>query len=124
MTHRMIMRSVGKQPGLLRVRDLLLIFYTIWIPTGLDFSVKGVGRGNEMVLTFALFVPPVAQGFAFIAVASVASALFRVRTDWPKWLLYVLLCFIFFAAMLTILHASFIPIFGICQTACIVPVPW
>ena len=124
MTHRMIMSSVGKQPGLLRVHDLLLIFYTIWIPTGLDFSVKGVGRGNEMVLTFVIFVTPIAQGLAFIAVASVASALFRIRTDWPKWLLYVLLCFIFFAVMLIILHAIFIFIFGICQTACIVPVPW
>jgi hypothetical protein len=120
----MIMSSVGKQPGLLRVHDLLLIFYTIWIPTGLDFSVKGVGRGNEMVLTFVIFVTPIAQGLAFIAVASVASALFRIRTDWPKWLLYVLLCFIFFAVMLIILHAIFIFIFGICQTACIVPVPW
>ena len=37
MTHRMIMNSVGKQPGLLRVRDLLLIFYTVWIPSALDF---------------------------------------------------------------------------------------
>ena len=31
MTHRMIMNSVGKQRGLLRVRDLLLIFYTVYL---------------------------------------------------------------------------------------------
>jgi len=83
MTHRMIVSSVGKQPGLLRVRDLLLIFYTVWIPCSLDFSVRGVGRGNEMVVTFMIFVCPIAQGLSFFVVAWVASALFRVRADWP-----------------------------------------
>ena len=127
MTHRMIMNSVGKQPGLLRVRDLLLIFYTVWIPSALDFSVKGVGRGNEMVSTFMIFVTPVGQALAFLAVASVASALFRVRTDWPTWLLYVLLVnssSSIFATMIPTMTAICIPLLGVCQTACMVPVPW
>ena len=124
MTHRMIVSSVGKQPGLLRVRDLLLIFYTVWIPCSLDFSVRGVGRGNEMVVTFMIFVCPIAQGLSFLIVAWVASALFRVRADWPKWLLHVLLFFSFFVGMLIPFHAIFFALFGVCQTACLVPVPW
>ena len=124
MTHRMIVSSVGKQPGLLRVRDLLLIFYTVWIPCSLDFSVRGVGRGNEMVVTFMIFVTPISQGLSFLVVAWVASALFRVRADWPKWLLHVLLFFSFFVGMLIPFHAIFFALFGVCQTACIVPVPW
>lgn len=124
MTHSMIMSSVGKQPGLLRVRDLLLILYTVWIPNALDFSVKGVGRGNEMVSTFMIFVPLFGHLLAFLAVASVASALFRVRTDWPTWLLYVLLLIVFFATLVPTGFAIFIPLLGVCQTACILPVPW
>ena len=89
MTHRMIMRSVGKQPGLLRVRDLLLICYTVWIPGALDFSVKGVGRGNDMVTALMFLVTPIGQGLGCLAMAAVASALFRDRTHWPMWLLYV-----------------------------------
>ena len=107
-----------------RVRDLLLIFYTVWIPCSLDFSVSGVGRGNEMVVTFMIFVCPIAQGLSFFVVAWVASALFRVRADWPKWLLHVLLFFSFFVGMLIPFHAIFFALFGVCQTACLVPVPW
>jgi hypothetical protein len=107
MTHHMIMASVGKQPGLLCVHDLLLIFYVVWVPCALDFSVHGVGRGNEMVCTFMFVVCPLAQGPPFLVVASVASALYRVRADWPKLLLYVVLCFVgMILCMLTFFTAT------------------
>ena len=125
MTHNMIMTSVGKQPGLLRVRDLLLIFYTVWIPCALDCSVHGVARGNQMVSTTMLLVFPISQGpCCFLTVAFVASALFRLRTDWPRWLLHLILFVVYMVCMLATMHVIFIPIFGVCGEACIVPVWW
>ena len=122
-TNRMIMSSVGNQPGLLRVRDLAVIFYTVWIPSGLDFCVRGEGRGNEMVFTFMLLITPVAQSLGFIFVAWAAGGLFRVRTDWPKWLLHIILFFVFFGSM-AVMQTLYIFIFGVCQTACMLPVPF
>ena len=34
-------------------------------------------------------VTPIGQGLGCLAMAAVASALFRDRTHWPMWLLYV-----------------------------------
>ncbi len=118
------LQSHHQHPNYELVEPVCLIFYTVWIPCSLDFSVRGVGRGNEVVVTFMIFVTPIAQGLSFLVVAWVASALFRVRADWPKWLLHVLLFFSFFVGMLIPLHVMFFALFGVCQTACFVPVPW
>ena len=86
-THQQIMASIGKQPGLLRMRDLLLAKYMIWVPTAMDFAAFNTEKGFLSALFWN--APLLAYGIMGISLMIQVSS--RHTEHWPSWLMDILL---------------------------------
>ena len=111
----MILDSIGKQPGLLRMRDLMLASAIVWIPTILDFRIKNYAKGPAA----ALLWNPVLITFAFMSAAAAAAGLLKCFSKWPSWLLYATLFVVFFASVLLPQFVIFTAQFVVCGSPCI-----
>jgi hypothetical protein len=117
LTNRRIMASIGTQPGLLRVRDLLVALFAVWIPTTLDFCASN-SPGNGLA-QFCATVVVVAYAASLTASARVTELLFKCSSRWPSALLIPVLFIIILVGMMVFQNVAFIAMFAKCGEACI-----
>ena len=115
VTNRMIMTSIGDQPGLLRMRELLLANCLVWIPTTCDFAAKNHARG---------WIAGLAWNAPLFSVAFLFSSLIAkgVLKCFPRCSSWVLVPFLFVATMGTFIPVQFFFLtmqWFVCGEACV-----
>lgn len=114
-TNAMIRASIGNQPGLLRMRELLIANLIVWIPTVCDFAAHNHAPGWIAGLAWnaPLF------SVAFMVVTLLCNLVLGCCPRFPSWLLTGLLFVVTMAVFIPIQFVVLVAQFFVCGPACI-----
>jgi hypothetical protein len=119
-SHRMIMASIGQQPGLMRLSDLCIALYTVWLPTTLDFLMPGSCPPGTGMPGFLLTAVVLAYMCSLYGSSKLTEVLVQSFPRCPSGLLIAFLFVLILVVMMTVQNLVFILQFVVCGPTCIV----
>jgi hypothetical protein len=119
-SHRMIMDSIGQQPGLMRLSDLFLSLYTVWIPTTLDFLMPGSCSPGTGMPGFLVTAVVAAYMCALYGSSKLTELVVRWFPRCPSGLFIPILFILMLILMMVVQNAVFVLQFVMCGPTCII----
>jgi hypothetical protein len=119
-SHRQVMASIGRQPGLMRLSDICIALYTVWIPTTLDFLLPGSCPPGTGMPGFLLTAVVLAYTCSLYGSSKLTEFLVPRFPRIPSGLLICFLFILMMVVMVMVQNVIFILQFIGCGPACIV----